>query len=45
VIAIDQCSDDVLAKGALEHSTIAKEAMAIANLANTVEQIVDVIPF
>jgi hypothetical protein len=45
VIAIDQCSDDVLAKGALEYSTIAKEAMAIANLANTVEQIVDVIPF
>jgi hypothetical protein len=45
VIAIDQCSDDVLAKGALTYSTIAKEAMAIANLANTVEQIVDVIPF
>jgi hypothetical protein len=44
VIAIDQCSDDVLAKGALEYSTIAKEAMAIANLANTAEQIVDLIP-
>ena len=45
VIAIDQCSDDVLAKGALEYSTMAKEAMAIANLANTAEQIVDLIPF
>jgi hypothetical protein len=44
VIAIDQCSDDVLAKGALEYSTIAKEAMAMANLANTAEQIVDLIP-
>jgi len=44
VNAIDQCSDDVLAKGALEFSTIAKEAMAMANLANTAEQIVDLIP-
>ncbi len=44
VIAIDQCSDDVLAKGALEYSTIAKEAQAIANLANTAEQIVELIP-
>ena len=44
VIAIDQCSDDVLAKGALMYSTIAKEAMAMANLANTAEQIVDLIP-
>lgn len=45
VIALDACSDDVLAKGALEYSTLAKEAMAIANLANTAEQIVDAIPF
>lgn len=44
VIAVDQCSDDVLAKGALEYSTIAKEAQAIANLANTAEQIVELIP-
>jgi hypothetical protein len=44
VIAIDQCSDDLLARGAIEYSTIAKEAMAIANLANTAEQIVDLIP-
>jgi len=45
VIAVDQCSDDLLAKGALEYSTIAKEAMAIANLANTAEQVVDLVPF
>jgi len=44
VIAVDQCSDDVLAKGALEYTTIAKEAQAIANLANTAEQIVELIP-
>ena len=44
VIAVDQCSDDILAKGALEYTTIAKEAQAIANLANTADQIVDLIP-
>lgn len=44
VIAVDDCSDDVLAKGALEFSTIAKEAQAIANLANTAEQIAEIIP-
>jgi len=44
VIAVDQCSDDDLAKGALTYTTIAKEAQAIANLANTAEQIVDLIP-
>jgi hypothetical protein len=45
VIAIDACSDDILAKGALEYTTIAKEAMAIANLANAVESAVEMIPF
>ena len=44
VIAIDECSGDVLGKGALEYTTIAKEAQAIANLANTAEQIVELIP-
>lgn len=44
VIAVDDCSDDILAKGALTYSTIAKEAQAIANLANTAEQVVDLIP-
>jgi hypothetical protein len=45
VNAVDACSDDWLAKGALEYSTLAKEAQAIANLANTAEQIVELIPF
>ncbi len=44
VNAIDSCSDDELAKGALMYTTIAKEAQAIANLANTAEQIVELIP-
>jgi hypothetical protein len=45
VTAVDECSDDDLAKGALKYTTMAKEAQAIANLANTAEQIVDLIPF
>jgi hypothetical protein len=44
VNAVDSCSDDKLAKGALKYSTIAKEAQAIANLANAAEQIVELIP-
>ena len=44
IIKIDDCSDDWLAKGAQEFSEIAKEAQAIANLANTAEQIVELIP-
>ena len=42
---IDSSSDDTLGKGALEYSNLAKEAQAIANLANTVEQVMDLIPF
>jgi hypothetical protein len=45
VNTVDSCSDDRLAKGALEYTTIAKEAQAIANLANTAGQIVELIPF
>lgn len=44
VSAIDSFSEDELAKGALLYTTIAKEAQAIANLANTAEQIVELIP-
>ena len=45
VNAIDSCADDDLAKGALAYSTMAREAQAMANLANTAEQIVELIPF
>jgi hypothetical protein len=41
---IDVCSDDIVAKGALKYSSAAKEAQAIANLANTIEQVIDLIP-
>jgi hypothetical protein len=44
VMPVDLCSDDMVAKGALEYSKIAKEAQAVANLANTVDQAIDLIP-
>jgi hypothetical protein len=42
---IDNCSDDTVGKGALEYSNLAKDAQAMLNLANTVEQIAELIPF
>ena len=45
VNVIDKCSDDQIGKGALEYSNLAKEAQAILNLANTIEQIAELIPF
>ncbi len=45
VITIDMCSDDRVAKGAIEYSDIAKEAQAMLNLANTAQQVVELIPF
>ena len=44
VLPIDPCSDDVLAKGAAKFTQLAKDVQAVANLANTAEQIVDLIP-
>ena len=41
---IDVCSDDIVAKGALKYSSAAKEAQAILNLANTIDQVIDLIP-
>lgn len=40
-----RCSDDVVGKGALEYTTVAKEAQAMLNLANSVELIAEMIPF
>jgi hypothetical protein len=45
VINIDPCSDDRIAKGAMEYSNLVKDAQAITNLANTAQQVVDIIPF
>ncbi len=45
VNAVDKCSEDAVAKGAMTYSNMAKDAQAMANLANTAEQIVELIPF
>lgn len=45
VNAISTCSSDMVGKGALEYSNVAKEAQAILNLANTAQEIVELIPF
>jgi hypothetical protein len=45
VNSIDNCSDDIVGKGALEYSNLAKEAQAVLNLANTIEQVAELIPF
>jgi hypothetical protein len=45
VNAIDNCSDDAVGKGALEYSNMAKDAQAMLNLANTIGQIAELIPF
>lgn len=45
VNANDLCSDDEVAKGAMLYTNMAKDAQAMANLANTAEQIVELIPF
>src|SRR5260370_18082703 len=39
-----QCSDDVVRKGALEDTNVAKEAQAMLNLANTIKLAADLIP-
>ncbi len=45
VNAGDGCSDDDVAKGALTYSNMAKDAQAMANLANTAQQAIELIPF
>jgi hypothetical protein len=42
---IDAASTDTIGKGALDYSNLAKDAQAIVNLANTVEQVAEIIPF
>ena len=44
VLPIDPCSDDLLAIGASKYTQLAKDVQAVANLANTAEQIVELIP-
>lgn len=45
VNAVDTCADDTVAEGALKYSNMAKDAQAMANLANTAKQVIDLIPF
>jgi hypothetical protein len=45
VIAPDPCSDDEIAKGAREYSDLARDVQAVANLANTISQAAELIPF
>ena len=40
----DVCSGDLIAQGAMTYTTVAKEAQAAANLANTVVQALELIP-
>jgi hypothetical protein len=45
VIAPDKCSDDTIGQGALQYSNLAKDLLAVSNLATTASQVVDLIPF
>jgi hypothetical protein len=45
VIVPDPLGDDEIAKGAREYSDLARDAQALANLANTVSQAAELIPF
>jgi hypothetical protein len=45
VMAPDPFSTDLLAEGAMMYTNTVKEVQAVANLANTAEQIVELIPF
>jgi hypothetical protein len=45
VLRPDPCSSDVVARGTLEYSRIATEVLAMTNLANTAEEVVEMIPF
>lgn len=44
VVPPSQCSDDLVGKGAMEFTKLAKEAQATLNLANTVQLAADLIP-
>jgi hypothetical protein len=44
VVPPSECSDDVVGKGALEYTNVAKEAQAMLNLANAIQLATDLIP-
>ena len=45
VIVVDNCSNDKIAKGDQKYSNLTKESMAMFNLANTKDQIANLISF
>lgn len=45
VLPPDPCCQDWIAKGAQEYTSMVKEAQAMANLANTAQDIIELIPF
>jgi hypothetical protein len=45
VIRPDPCSDDVVATGATVYTATAKEALAVANLANVASEVADLVAF
>jgi hypothetical protein len=45
VVTIDRCSDDTVGRGAAAYTSVATEAKAMLNLANTASLAVDMIPF
>jgi hypothetical protein len=41
----DPCNKDLIAQGALEYTNLLKDAQAVLNLANTAQDIMEIIPF
>ncbi len=45
VVSLSPWIDDDIARGALEYSNLAKDTQAMANIANTMSEVIDLIPF
>jgi hypothetical protein len=45
VVTVDSSSEDLIGQGAQEYSNLAKEAQAMLNLVNTVQQVAEIIQF
>jgi hypothetical protein len=45
VVQPERCSDDSIAKGALAYTNTIKDVQSVANLANSIAQVVEIIPF
>lgn len=45
VLGSDPCDEDTVAKGALAYTNMIKDTQAVLNLANTAQQVIEIIPF